>query len=31
MLVCQYILNGGILMRQRHNTASEHHVDLSAD
>lgn len=31
MLVCQYILNGGILMRQRHNTDKEHHVDLTMD
>lgn len=30
MLVCQYILNGGILMRQQHNTDNEHHVDLSS-
>ena len=31
MLVCQHILNGGILMRQRHNTEKEHHVDLNLE
>jgi hypothetical protein len=30
MLVVQYILNEGILMRQRHNTSEEYHVDLQA-
>jgi hypothetical protein len=28
MLVVQYILNDGILMRQRHFTDEEHHVDI---
>lgn len=29
MLVVQYILNDGILMRQMHNTEDEYHVDIN--
>jgi len=31
LLVVQYILNDGILMRQRHNCSDEYHVDISED
>jgi hypothetical protein len=28
MLVVQYILNDGILMRQRHGSTEEYHIDI---
>ena len=31
ILVVQYILNGGILMRQMHDTQDEYHVDLGSN
>lgn len=31
LLVVQYVINGGILLRQRHNLPDEYHVDIGRD
>jgi hypothetical protein len=30
MVVIQYMLNGGIVMRQAHDTDDEHHIEIGA-